>query len=164
MAKKKNFLEDFEFKKLENLSNGLEIPISNPLKQRQKPVEAKNQYQEPVRQQPLEKAVKSDKKGHTVELPDLNYKDKGVKPMVNVVPTSITSEKERVIHQRQPITDLGFDKEEFGALRTKEEKVTYLAMRGWSLKVESRRNALYHYATKYINRKKKRLYLGSINS
>ena len=162
MAKKKNFLEDFEFKKLENLSNGLEIPISNPLKQRQKPVEVKNQYQEPVRQQPLEKAVKINKKGGTVELPDFDYKDKGVKPMVNVVPTSITSEKER--HQRQPITDFGFDKEEFGALETKEEKVTYLAMRGWSLKVESRRNALYHYATKYINRKKKRLYLGSINS
>ena len=65
--------------------------------------------------------------------------------------------------KKQTIVDSDINLSEFGALKTKDDKVLYLAMRGWSLKVEQRRNAFFHYATKYISRKKKRIYLGSIN-
>ena len=164
MAKKKNFLEDFEFKKLDNLSNGLEIPVTNPLKQQKTVSEGTEKEWEPVEHKQIQETLKTNLKEHSVELPNFDYKNKGVKPMVNVVPTSKANKEEQAKPQRQSMTDYGFDKEEFGALTTKEDKVTYLAMRGWSLKVEIRRNALFHYATKYINRKKKRIYLGSINS
>jgi hypothetical protein len=30
------------------------------------------------------------------------------------------------------------------------------------MKVEPRGNGFYHYATRYVNRKKKRIYLGSV--
>jgi hypothetical protein len=164
MAKKKNFLEDFEFKKLENLSNGLEIPITNPLKQEKTALGAKEIQQRPIDNREAEKPLKTNLKGHNVELPSFDYKHKEVKPMINVVPTSKAGKREQGKPERQSITNYGFDKEEFGALTTKEDKVIYLAMRGWSLKVEQRRNALFHYATKYINRKKKRIYLGSVLS
>ncbi len=178
MAKKKDFLGDFEFKKLDNLSNGLEIPTTNQLKQRETPVEGKKTVKEPQQSVETLTTPKTHLKRHRIDLPNLDYNNKGeVKSMVNVVPTSSnvvpTSKKEAkelptnrksqaVKPQRQSITNYGFDKDEFGALTTKDDKVLYLAMRGWSLKIEKRRNALFHYATKYINRKKVRIYLGSV--
>ena len=51
---------------------------------------------------------------------------------------------------------------EIAALKTKQQKIVYLAMRGWSLKEEKRGKHLYHYMTKYLNRKKKRFYLGRV--
>lgn len=83
--------------------------------------------------------------------------------MTNTLPT-IEKPINKPKKQKQQLETGDLDMVEFASLKTKEEKVSYLAMRGWSLKVEPRKNTFYHYATKYINRKKKRLYLGSINS
>ncbi len=157
MGKKKDLLGDFEFKKLNNLSNGLEIPISNPLKQSVS--QAKTEEKVILQSQAIKQPDKP-KKGRKAEvkLPEFDYRNKEVKAMVNVLPTA--KAEKRVTSTK----DLGFNKEEFGSLQSKEERVTYLAMRGWSLKVEKRRNAMFHYATKYINRKKQRIYLGPVAS
>jgi hypothetical protein len=64
---------------------------------------------------------------------------------------------------KQRVTHEDLNMAEYGALQTKQDKIVYLSMRGWSLKVEVRGNTLYHYATRYVNRRKKRLYLGSVN-
>ena len=80
-----------------------------------------------------------------------------------VVPTQEPKYKGLTRRQKQRICPEGLNMSEYGALATKPEKITYLAMRGWSLKEEIRGNTFYHYATKYIKRKKKRLYLGSVN-
>jgi hypothetical protein len=99
-------------------------------------------------------------------------------PMKNVVPTinpmNVPTNKAVVVSEekskfkglsrraRQRITPEDLGMLEFGALPNKQERITYLAIRGWSLKVEPRGNGFYHYATRYVNRKKKRLYLGSV--
>jgi hypothetical protein len=44
---------------------------------------------------------------------------------------------------------------------TATERRVYLCKRGWSIKVMLRGNAEYEYATKYINRKKKHIYIGA---
>ena len=80
-----------------------------------------------------------------------------------VVPTQEPKYKGLTRRQKQRILPEDLNMSEYGALATKQEKITYLAMRGWSLKEEIRGNTFYHYATRYVNRKKKRLYLGSVN-
>jgi hypothetical protein len=98
--------------------------------------------------------------------------------MTNVVPTinpmNVPTNKVVVVSEEKPkfkglsrrarqrITPEDLNMAEFGALQNKQERITYLAIRGWSLKVEPRGNGFYHYATRYVNRKKKRLYLGSV--
>lgn len=185
---KKNLLGDFEFKKFDNLSNGIEIPVTNSLKAKKEAVQ-KNVVPTPVvpTKSVEEKKVLSKERKSPIDLPNFNYKGKEeVKPLINVVPTSSpkkvvptntpkvvpTSKKvvptmSKVVPtnapKKQTIVDSDINLSEYGALKTKDEKVLYLAMRGWSLKVEQRRNAFFHYATKYISRKKKRIYLGSIN-
>jgi hypothetical protein len=42
----------------------------------------------------------------------------------------------------------------------KNDKINYLARRGWRISCEVRKNQPYDYAVKYINRQKKRIYLG----
>lgn len=187
MAKKKNLLGNFSMKKLEGLSNGIEIPTTNSLKQTiSEDVPTKDISSSKKSNKPVESLKSTPKRKKRLVLPkEMSFKGKGVELMVNVVPTSgkdtvptfedndvpaskpvsvPTKFKDLVKKKKTKKLDLDFDKQEFGALKTKEEKVTYLAMRGWSLKVEQRGNSLYHYATKYINRKKQRVYLGSINS
>jgi len=187
MAKKKNLLGNFSMKKLEGLSNGIEIPTTNSLKQTvSEDVPTKDISSSQKSNKSIERPKSSPKRKNQVVLPkEMSFKGKGVELMVNVVPTSSedavptfddndvptskpipvpTKFKDLVKKKKTKKLDLDFDKQEFGALQTKEEKVTYLAMRGWSLKVEQRGNSLYHYATKYVNRKKQRVYLGSINS
>lgn len=169
---KKNLLGDFEFKKFDNLNNGIEIPVSNSLKVK-KDSEQKNVVptKSVVPIKSVQKKVVSKEKKTTIDLPNFNYKDKEqIEPLVNVVPTSspkVVPTIPKVVPtnapKKQRIVDSDINLSEYGALKTKDEKVLYLAMRGWSLKVEQRRNAFYHYATKYILRKKKRIYLGSIN-
>lgn len=167
MAKKKDFLADFNFGKFENLGSGVEIPISNSLKtvpdstpgnstgdDRPKTGQVKKEKAQPRQERP-----KGGSKAK-VEIPVLNFANKGVRAMVNVVPTSVVPTP---VPKRTSIKDADIDLLELGALPSKEEKVLYLAMRGWSLKVEQRRNGLYHYATKYIKRKKKRIYLGPVS-
>ena len=183
---KKDLLGGFEFKKLDGLNNGIDIPISNSLKETK--LEKINNTVNEVKESPPKRLeTKPDKnakvqKGSQVSLPrSFDFKGKGIKPMVNVVPTPkeviYTVPKvvptKNVVHTSEKITsegkikiqkDLGFDWNELGALQTKQEKVLYLAMRGWRLNIEQRRGALFHYAIKYFNRKKERIYLGSINS
>jgi hypothetical protein len=71
--------------------------------------------------------------------------------------------------QKQRVTHADLNWDELGALPTKQDKIVYLSMRGWSIKTEMRGSTLFHYATKYIrnierNRlEKKRIYFGSIN-
>ena len=43
---------------------------------------------------------------------------------------------------------------------SREDKLIYLASRGWRLNAEVRGHQVYDYAVKYINRKKQRIYLG----
>lgn len=163
MAKKKDFLVDFSFSKFENLSGGIEIPISNSLKTAKGTIPGNSTIDDGQQSQGENEQVQSHrarskpKSKAKVEIPVLNYSNKGVRAMVNVVPTSVVPTP-----KRESIKDADIDVLELGSLTTKEEKVLYLAMRGWSLKVEQRRNGLYHYATKYIKRKKQRIYLGPI--
>lgn len=174
---KKNLLGDFEFKKFDNLSNGIEIPVTNSLKVK-KEAEQINVVPTPVvptnSVKPKKVSSNLGKSKPPIDLPDFNYKGKEqVKPLINIVPTSspkkvvpINSSEKAVPTsslKKQRIVDSDINLSEYGALKTKEEKIVYLAMRGWSLKVEQRRNAFFHYATKYILRKKKRIYLGSVN-
>lgn len=44
---------------------------------------------------------------------------------------------------------------------TAEERRIYLCKRGWSIKAMQRGKSEYEYATKYINRKKQHIYIGS---
>lgn len=180
---KKNLLGDFEFKKFDNLNNGIEIPVTNSLKVKKD--EQKNVV--PTKPVDQKRVFSKEDKRTSIDLPNFNYRDKEqIKPLVNVVPTSSprkvlptnvpkvvpTSKKvaptmSKIVStnapKKQTIVDSDINLSEYGALKTKDEKVLYLAMRGWSLKVEQRRNSFFHYATKYISRKKKRIYLGSIN-
>jgi len=41
-----------------------------------------------------------------------------------------------------------------------KEKIFYLAMCGWKIENEMREGSLYMYAIRYIDRKKRRIYLG----
>lgn len=181
---KKDLLGDFEFKKFDNLSNGIEIPVTNSLKAKKETVQ-KKVVPTPVvpTKRVEEKKVLPKERKSPIDLPNFNYKGKEeIKPLINVVPTSSpkkvvptispkkvvpTISPKKVVPTNEPkkqtIIDSDINLSEYGALKTKDEKVVYLAMRGWSLKVEQRRNAFFHYATKYILRKKKRIYLGSIN-
>jgi hypothetical protein len=173
---KKDLLGDFEFKKFDNLSNGIEIPVTNSLKAKKETVQ-KKVVPTPVvpTKRVEEKKVLPKERKSPIDLPNFNYKGKEeIKPLINVVPTSSpkkvvpTSTSKKVVPtnspKKQSILDSDIDLAEYGALTTKDERVLYLARRGWSLKVEQRRNALFHYATKYISRKKKRIYLGSVNN
>lgn len=167
----KNLLNGFQFNKFDGLDNGIEIPISNSLKgnNSEKTKEtleipdkiAKNK---PQTSQIKDKPQQVDK---SISLPkNYDFKGKGIEPMVNVVPTfgkniSKQSEQKTKVKIQK---DFGIDMNELGALSKKEDKVLYLAMRGWRITVEQRRGTLYHYAIKYIQRKKERIYLGSINT
>lgn len=173
MAKKKNPLDDFTFDKFEKLDSGLEIPISNSLRTPEEPVSGStvNHPEQKKDRRTLpdlkQKTVKPKDKKPSVQLPTLNYTGKSVEALVNVVPTSVvpTTTRAKLVAtaKREKIVDTATDLHELGSLPTKNDKILYLARRGWSLKVEQRRGTLYHYATKYINRKKQRIYLGSIN-
>lgn len=81
-----------------------------------------------------------------------------------VVPSNTKIFKKLSRKAKQRVTHEDLNMAEYGALQTKQDKIVYLSMRGWSLKVEVRGNTLYHYATRYVNRQKKRLYLGSVNT
>jgi hypothetical protein len=172
---KKNLLNGFKLEKLPEISNGLIIPTGNDT--RPKAVAPKAPpIQESVRQAPRP-ATARQPQPHNFK--KLEVDSKAFTPMTNVVPTiqnnSVPTNKPVVVPQdepkykrlsrrkRQRITPEDLNLEEFGALKSKQERITYLALRGWSLKVEARGNGFYHYATRYVNRRKKRLYLGSIN-
>ena len=87
---KKDLLGDFEFKKFDNLSNGIEIPVTNSLKAKKETVQ-KNVVPTPVvpTKRVEEKKVLSKERKSPIDLPNFNYKGKEeIKPLINVVPTS----------------------------------------------------------------------------
>ena len=179
---KKDLLGGFEFKKLDGLNNGIDIPISNSLKETkvEKINEPISQTSKSSQNKGKSKPIKAEKeeKADRVTLPrNFDFKGKGIEPMVNVVPTSekVVYTKPKVVPTKKVVpTDETVQKKfrieghfneiEYSALTTKQEQILYLANRGWSLRVETRRNTMYHYAIKYINRKKERIYIGSINN
>jgi hypothetical protein len=184
---KKDLLGGFEFKKLDGLNNGIDIPISNSLKEVKlekinEPVNKVNKSSKNKVETKPNKAKKEPKVSKVTLPRDFDFKGKGIEPMVNVVPTpqkvvytklKVVPTKPKIIPINQVSDDIvpkkfriagHFDETEYGALTTKQQQILYLANRGWSLKVETRRNTMYHYATKYINRKKERIYLGTINN
>jgi hypothetical protein len=159
--------------KLPEISNGLIIPTGNDT--RPKAVVQAPPIQEPIRQAPRPTTARQPQ-SHNFK--KLEVDSKAFTPMTNVVPTiediNVPTNKPVIVptsepkfkglskRARQRITPEDLNLEEFGALKNKQERISYLALRGWSLKVEPRGNGFYHYATRYVNRKKKRLYLGSI--
>lgn len=189
----KDLLKGFEFKKLDGLNNGIDIPISNSLKDTkiEKINEPVSQIGKTSQNKVNNKPIKAEKepKVSKITLPrDFDFKGKGIEPMVNVVPTpqkvvytapkvvstkKVVPTKSKVVPTNEIESEVipkkyriagHFDEVEYGALMTKQEQILYLANRGWSLRTETRRNTLYHYAIKYINRKKERIYIGSINN
>ena len=50
--------------------------------------------------------------------------------------------------------------EAFIKLETTDERILYLAKRGWRLQYQKRGNNVYCYAVKYIKRKKCSIYMG----
>ncbi len=171
---KKNLLGGFKFQKLPEISNGLIIPTGNDTKPKVEVVTAPP-TPEPIAQLPKPKIVKQPQ-NHNFRKLELD--SKSFTPMTNVVPTiegnGMPTNKPVIVPEKEPkfkglsrrarqrITHEDLNLEEFGALKNKQERITYLALRGWSMKVEARGNGFYHYATRYVNRKKKRLYLGSV--
>ena len=53
------------------------------------------------------------------------------------------------------------DIETFNKLPGIKEKILYLSIRGWSCRIEKRKEKKYLYAIKYISRVKYRIYLGT---
>ena len=174
---KKSKLNGFVFKKLDEISNGLQIPTGNAIEA--PPLPPKEIIEEPVYTPPVRQAAKPTNKPRVAPFRKLDIDNTSFTPMTNVVPTiqpvSVPTNEPVVVptqepkykgltrRQKQRILPEDLNMSEYGALATKPEKITYLAMRGWSLKEEIRGNTFYFYATKYIKRKKKRLYLGSVN-
>ena len=179
---KKSKLNGFVFKKLDEISNGLQIPTGNAIRQ-QAPPPPKEFIEEPVYNHPTpvrqQVAKPTSSKPRVAPFRKLDIDNTSFTPMTNIVPTiqpvSVPTNVSVVVptqepkykgltrRQKQRILPEDLNMSEYGALATKQEKINYLAMRGWSLKEEIRGNTFYHYATKYIKRKKKRFYLGSVN-
>ena len=172
---KKNLLGGFKFEKLPEISNGLIIPTGNDTRPKQV-VQTAPPISEPVRQAPKPKIIRQPLSHNFGKL---NVDSQAFMPMTNVVPTIediyVSTNKPVIVPESEPkfkglsrrarqrVTHEDLNWEEFGALSSKKERITYLALRGWSLKVQRRGNGLYHYATRYVNRNKKSLYLGSVN-
>lgn len=189
---KNNILGGFAFKKMPEISNGLIIPTGNDTRPENKdiPKAITPTFVKP-KEEPLPKnLVQPPKKAEprTVQSPKrIQIDTKAFTPMTNVVPTiesnsvptvktkNVTTNRNVIVPSntkifkrlsrkaKQRVTHEDLNMAEYGALQTKQDRIVYLSMRGWSLKVEVRGNTLYHYATRYVNRRKKRLYLGSVN-
>ena len=169
MAKQeKNLLSGFSLNNRIKVDNGLKVPtgreespkevvkppVSSFIKSEMKPTNEKKEAPAKVQE----------------KIKPITLATEGFKPMINIVPTIdnvVVPTKQKLNipkREKQRVTADDINLVDYGALPTKEEKITYLAKHGWSLKVERRGNNHYHYATKYVNRKKKRMYLNSINS
>ena len=58
--------------------------------------------------------------------------------------------------------DIPVDMQELSKMDFRD-KIFYLAMRGWRIEIEERKGNMYMYAIKYIDRKKRRIYIGKSN-
>lgn len=176
----KSKIGGYKFEKLTQISNGLIIPTGNDTRPKEIEVQKStiSSFVEP-KVKPVMQAKKTkqpEKKNHNFSRIEID--SNAFTPMTNVVPTinpvSVPTSKDVAVSEEKPkfkglsrrarqrILPEDLDMVAFGALQNKHERIAYLALRGWSLKVEPRGNGFYHYATRYINRKKKRLYLGSV--
>ena len=171
---KKSKLNGFVFKKLDEISNGLQIPTGNAIRQ-QEPPPPKEIIEEPVYIPPApvrQQVAKSTSKPKLAPFRKLDIDNTSFTPMTNVVPTIqpvIVPKNEPVVvpttqepkykgltrRQKQRVTHEDLDLVEFAAQVTIHDKIIYLSLRGWALKVKEKGNGLYRFATKYINRKKK---------
>ena len=175
---KKSKLNGFVFKKLDEISNGLQIPTGNTIEA--PPLPPKEIIEEPVYIPPVKQPIN---KPRVAPFRKLDIDNTSFTPMTNIVPTiqpvSVPTNEPVVVptqepkykgltrRQKQRILPEDLNMSEYGALATKPEKITYLAMRGWSLRVESRGDKFYHYASKYVKEgiklRKKKFYLGSVS-
>ena len=158
--KSKSKINGFKpFAGYDDISDGLKIPVGKT------PVEPKQTTpKRPI--QPFSKV-------------SIDIDHKAFTPMTNLVPTiqpvSVPTKEPVAVpmqeptykgltrRQKQRVTHEDLDLVEFAAQVTIHDKIIYLSLRGWALKVKERGNGLYRFATKYINRKKKSIYLGSVN-
>lgn len=163
----KQILGNFSFKKVPEITEGLIIPTGNTIRP-----DKKISSERPVKPIMASKSSKSKNDAALVKKEvqkEVKVDMEAFTPMTNIVPTIKPEKANKPKFKglsnkaKQSITPDDLNLEEIAALPTKHDKVTYLAMHGWSLKIEQRGNNFYHYATKYIKRKKKRYYLGSIN-
>ena len=164
---KKDILNGFKLKILPEVSNGLIIPTGSNLLQK---VEQTNSSfvkpnPSPKLQSPFFGKLSVDAKAFT--------------PMTNVVPTiedvavPDVKPKFKGLSRRamQTVTHEDLDLVEFAAQPTIRDKIVYLSVRGWSLRVGKRGNGFYRLMTKYIGKnregkrklEKKAIYLGSVN-
>ena len=179
---RKNLLNGFNLNNRPEISNGLMIPVGNDIKQEEE-LQTAHQIAEPVRHVQKPKTIRQPPRGHNFEKLDID--SEAFTPMTNIVPTIedvyVPTNKPIIVptnkpkfkglsrKARQRVTHENMNLEEFGALPTKQDKIVYLSIRGWSIRPEMRNNTLFHYATKYVRNSltgkldKKRLYLGSIN-
>ncbi|MEA5457925.1 hypothetical protein VB796_02700 [Arcicella sp. LKC2W] len=165
----KSKLNGFVFKKLEEINNGLQIPTGNAVQPTESIIETT----------PQPKTIQTEHSNLVSTFQKLKIDNTAFTPMTNVVPTieNGSEPNKPIIEQKfkrlsrkekQRVTHDDLNWNEFSALPTKQDKIVYLSMRGWSLKTEMRSNGRFHYATKYIRNtkgklEKKRLYLGSVN-
>jgi len=70
------------------------------------------------------------------------------------------SEKQTWKHRRTLPVDL----EKLGKMATLKDKIYYLAICGWRIELEERGGNEYLYAIRYIDRKKRRIYLGKLDN
>jgi|GEM_PF-2626244 len=70
-----------------------------------------------------------------------------------------SEEKGKFGRPKEEIPEL--DIETFNKLPDIKEKILYLSVRGWSCRIEKRKEKKYLYAIKYIERVKYRIYLGT---
>ena len=170
---KVNLLAGFKFQKLPEISNGLIIPTGNEIHAPQNTVIPETiipTFVEP-KPPPKHRIPKPSVAENRDYFGKIALDSSAFTPMTNIVPTiedvAVPDEKLKFKglsrRAKQIATPQEIDLLEYGALQTKQERISYLAIRGWSLKIEQRGNGLYYYATKYFERKKKRIYVCSIN-
>ncbi len=144
---KKNLLNGFKLEKLPEISNGLIIPTGNDTRPKQV-IQPTSPIPEPVpvRQAPKPKTVRQ---AQNHNFGKLEVDSQSFTPMTNVVPTiegnNVPTNKPVIVptneskfkglsrRARQRVTHEDINMAEYGALQTKQEKIVYLSMRGWSL-------------------------------
>ena len=155
--KSKSKINGFKpFAGYDDISDGLKIPVGKTVEP-VVPVEPKQTTaKRPI--QPFSRvSIDIDHKAFT-PMTNLVPTIEPVSVPINVpvvVPTQEPKYKGLTRRQKQRVTHEDLDLVEFAAQVTIHDKIIYLSLRGWALKVKERGNGLYRCATKYINRKKK---------
>ena len=180
MSKKVN-LGGFKLKLMPEVSNGLIIPVGNNFRPQDatnsEPIISSFVEPKPPPKQRISKPNIAENRNNYLGKIELD--SSAFTPMTNVVPTiegvAVPDEKPTfkgfTRRQKQRVTPEDMDLTEFTAQPTIGDKILYLSLRGWSLKVRPRGNGFYRFATKYVWKdrdgkpklEKKSIYLGSVN-